>query len=270
MLNPPLDCQIFATDSYYQTITTSPQSCVDIFFIHGFGDRVVYHTKLIDFLMASNLPLRFIGLDLPQHGTNRSLLNRLDFYSFKEVMLLLDWLEKFSRIKPSTPVLFIGYSLGGLITTRLLQRYLPKTNGLKERTIIGACLLSPAIATRLLMGRFGFFTRKTLAGLKYKPQMQYAVSAFGFRILSQAKKARSTPLPKNVPILIIVGDKSRDKYCKVEKIKKWALKNMQSSPNIMLQQIAHARHPIDNESEEITSTLFQTILDFIEKCRIIN
>ena len=98
----------------------------------------------------NNQGFRVIGFDYPNHGTTiaRSFQD-LDFTSFSKLTnIAVNILEKAGSPK-DRPLFIVGWSLGGLIATRMVQELMPKK--LLDR-LEGLVLITPGVSVKPIVG----------------------------------------------------------------------------------------------------------------------
>jgi pimeloyl-ACP methyl ester carboxylesterase len=220
----------------------------DVLYFHGFADRLDNHGPLFD--AWNRAGLRVIGFDLPSHGETTGADNNINHYSFEDLADVAATVEGATQEDPARPLILAGWSTGGLLATRIIQKGLLAGHG--NRVPVGLILFAPGISVRPLVG---FVTESTLTR-NPNPPHHGSISPispmvkiwFAGSLLANAVKASVEPLPTDFPVLTILGDDSADRYVKAADIRDWVVDQRQINDSEMFGiQCQGAYHELDNE-----------------------
>lgn len=218
----------------------------DILYFHGHGDRLRNHEPI--FRRWAEAGYRTLSFDLPQHGG--SMLGPLDSYSMDELADLATILEKYTREDEHRPLVFVGWSFGGLLATRFAQQL---HSNLIGRKLSALFLITPAIAPLPFSGGDGISRLATLTSNKQlqqvskpSPQSPLSTPLFALRTLHAAWTARQMSLP-SIPVTVVLAGKQNDWYVDTEAVHIWAVGQSNSSSKISVWQCQHARHALELE-----------------------
>ncbi len=226
----------------------------DILYFHGFGDRFSNHTAL--FQEFNNAGFRVLAFDLPSHGDSTgNLIGSIDFQSFKSLSHIAH--ELLGTIRPPSdekPLILAGWSLGGLIATRILQVEELRADFPK---ISGLILHAPAFAPQKCVGTSECqITRETLShnlameNREIKPTSPLKHLPFAARMLIDATLSWQPPFPSDLQTLILIADND-DKYVQSPLLRKWVGTHRSNYVSrIAAYQCTGARHEVDNEPAE--------------------
>lgn len=73
----------------------------DVLYLHGFADRLDNHGPLFEAWTTAGL--RVTSFDLPSHGENSGIRNKIDLYSFDELTALNKHVERVTREEDRRP-----------------------------------------------------------------------------------------------------------------------------------------------------------------------
>ncbi len=226
----------------------------DILYFHGFGDRFSNHATL--FQEFNEAGFRVLTFDLPSHGNSTgNLIGSIDFHSFKSLSQIAHVLLE--TIRPQSdqkPLILAGWSLGGLIATRILQveelrADFPKVSGL--------ILHAPDFAPQRCVGNSECqITSETLshnqaaAQREIKPTSPLKHLPFAARMLIDATLSWQPPFPSDLQTLILIADND-DRYVQSPLLRKWVGSHRSNYVSrIAAYQCVGARHALDNEPDE--------------------
>lgn len=226
----------------------------DILYFHGYGDSVEYHPNLVDQWNLAGL--RVIGFDLPSHGkTTGTMFDDLDFHSFESLTEIANQVLIEAGHDPQQPVILAGWSLGGLLATRIAQ-----TDSFKTLfpPIQGLILFAPGVSVRACVGNMlcqienETLTHSTsLYSRLIRPLSPLYRLNFAAKITLNAHLSHRQPLPTDLPVLTFVAGEEEDRYVNTTGIKKWVRwQRKNSMANVAAYQCPHARHEMDNEPDE--------------------
>ncbi len=229
----------------------------DLLYVHGFADRADNH--MLWFRELAKQGIRVIAFDLPQHGENSGIGNKIDFFSFQRLSELVGLVEKKTREDHSRPLLLAGWSTGGLLVVRMLQdSSMRKSLG---RAVKGTILFAPGVSVHPLVGVAGFVTPGTLTsnpnplhGGPISPKSPLLTPAFAAFLVTNSLCSRNEnllPEAAKAPLLVYMGGASEDKYVVTDDVKDWVVKQSVRKYNINAIQCRHAKHELDNEIEPI-------------------
>ena len=240
----------------------------DILFVHGHGDRLDNHLAL--YRMWQQAGYRVIALDWPSHG--KSNIGPLDIYETKDLIGLMQLVDRATVEDVARPLFIAGWSYGGLIATRLLQQ----ADLWKDfsRPPQGGILLAPGIVVQPFVGGDGIARIETLNHAPY-PQLAAPPSPasplqnplFAARVLSTAWTADHADLSKKIPYIVIVAGDHDDWYVNTLGVKKWAQRQQKNDVDLTLFQCPGARHALDNEPYPIGVTV-QTLTTLFVKATL--
>lgn len=230
----------------------------DVLFLTGFSDRADNHGPL--FTQLTNSGFRVISFDYPSHGkTDCWSLNLHDMLSLEglaQIVLLSP------EIKSEAPLYLVGWSTGGLLAYRMLQRGQPAF-----RKVSGAVLLAPGLSVYPIPGEMGLVTMDSLLSNPKPPHLgeisplsPLAYPLFATDLIATSLLARFESVPE-VPVLMLLGDDVLDVYANTPKIKKW-FKSSRTA-NLTAYQCDGAKHEMDNEIEPIGQNVRDLIVGFI-------
>ena len=233
----------------------------DVLFLTGFADRADNHGPL--FRQITDAGFRVISFDYPSHGETQCW--NLNFHDFSTLLTLTEFILHKPKFKSDRPLVLIGWSTGGLMAYRMVQRgYLP------SRQITGLVLLAPGIYVRKVPGEQGYVTLESLLSnptpphmgpIKPKSPLHYPL--FGSTIVLNSVLARAQKVPK-LPTLMILGDTELDEYVETKKIIKWYKKIKTKNEHFEAFQCPGSKHELDNEIEPIGKSVRQKIVNFID------
>ncbi|ROR82820.1 Lysophospholipase, alpha-beta hydrolase superfamily [Plantibacter flavus] len=240
------------------------EAVADVLFLHGHADRLDNHPALFEHLAARGL--RVISFDLPSHGETDAGL--IDAWSFDDVAALAGRVERATTEDRNRPFVLVGWSFGGLLETTIVQS--PERRAAFSRPIAGLALEAPAIVPLAFSGGDGVSKLRTLthdlrapvAGPP-SPASPFQDPLFAVRLLAQAQLAAITPLPSDVPALVVLGDPALDRYIDVAAVDDWARTTAggDGAP-VRVLSCDGARHGLDLESWPIGEAVGQAVGDF--------
>ncbi len=122
--------------SYCWPVDGEPRAIVQL--VHGLGEHCARYQALAERL--NNAGIEMHGIDLPGHGKSPGQRAHIRAFSdFEQVVLSLR--SEIATRNGSKPVFLLGHSMGGLISTRVLQQ--------AQERYAGAILSGPALASPL-------------------------------------------------------------------------------------------------------------------------
>jgi alpha-beta hydrolase superfamily lysophospholipase len=232
----------------------------DVLFLPGFSDRADNHAPL--FSQLTNSGFRVISFDYPSHGKtdcwSLATHNMLSLEGLAQIVLLSP------EITSDSPLYLVGWSTGGLLAYRMLQRGQPSFRHVK-----GAVLLAPGLSVYKIPGDMGIVTMDSLLSNPNPPHLgdispgsPLAFPLFSLDLISTSVLARLESVPEQ-PVMMILGDDVADVYANTPKIKKWF--RSARSAKFTGFQCAGAKHELDNEIEPIGQTVRNLILNFLNQ-----
>jgi len=240
----------------------------DVLYIHGFADRLDNHAPLFDAWTRAGL--RVIAFDLPSHGEDSGSNNDLNYFNFEALVSLAAQVEEETKAPETAdvkrPLILAGWSTGGLIITRLLQKsWLAGFS----RPISGVILFAPGVSVRKFPWTFGNkIGEVTLATLTHDPHPPHvgpiqpgspfwSKLAVGFapRLVANSVLSQAEEYPLGLKTLVFSGGDAEDVYAKAWAVRGWvdeqnALRNDENDANIISISCPHAMHEMDNELPE--------------------
>lgn len=230
----------------------------DILFLTGFSDRADNHKPLFSLLAGQGF--RVISFDYPSHGETNCL--SLNLHNFTTISNLAEELLARPAYRSAKPLYLSGWSTGGLMVYRMLQR-----NFFEDRDVRGAVLLAPGLAVYPVPGVGGLITQDSLLSHPTPPhrgpiwpRSPFMFPAFSGSLLVNSELAKGQAVPRK-PILMLLGDDRLDVYADTPEIRSWYLAHKRSKFGGY--QCAGAKHEIDNEIEPIGRSARQLILNFL-------
>lgn len=213
----------------------------DVLFFHGFSDRLDNHRPLFE--AWTQRGFRVVSFEYPSHGETCG--KSLAFYMYPNLAKLAAEVERATREDAERPLVLAGWSMGGLLATRLLQGLEPLS-----RPVRGAMLLTPGVAVHTFLGRV---QNETLTRNPNPPHtgpiapVRPAVWPIAGNLLLHARTARRTPLPRSVPVLTVVGGDDEDVYAKSADIRSWVEETREAGATAYGLSCPGGYHEIDNE-----------------------
>lgn len=234
----------------------------DILYVHGFADRLDNHQPL--FRSWTGAGFRVIAFDLPSHGENSGSYNDLNNFSFKDLADLLAKVEQNTKPKSLRPLILSGWSTGGLLIVRMLQKNW--TSGL-SRPVSGTILFAPGISVRKTPWTFGDgHGRVTEATLTHDPNpphigpikinspfWSHLVFKFSPRLVAESILSQKSSFPTEIPTLVFTGGDTEDVYAKSWIVRSWIVKqnvSRKTSPKSLIINVScpNGKHELDNET----------------------
>jgi pimeloyl-ACP methyl ester carboxylesterase len=227
----------------------------DVLYIHGFADRLDNHAPL--FSAWNRAGLRVIAFDLPSHGENSGSYNDLNRFDFSDLATLAAKAEQDTKPAEKRPLILAGWSTGGLIVTRLLQKNW--TSGF-SRPISGAILFAPGVSVRKFPwtfgNRLGMVTEDTLTHDPHPPHVgpirpdtpfwNNLIAGFSPKLMLNSVLSQDEEYPSSIRTLVFSGGNKEDVYAKEWVVRSWT----EDKPNITTISCPHAMHEMDNELPE--------------------
>lgn len=225
----------------------------DVLYFHGFADRLDNHGPLFE--AWNKAGLRVISFDLPSHGENRGLKNKLDLYSFEKLSDVAKAVERFTREDAARPLIVSGWSTGGLLAVRMAQTQAWQAG---DRPLKGLVLMAPGVSPRPVMGDKGVVTQETLTRNPNPPHMGPLVPqsplltpVFTSKMLANALLSQVQDLPK-LPTLVMTAGDDEDRYVETDGIKKWSqIQRLKNRVPLVGLQFEAAFHELDNEPGKV-------------------
>lgn len=128
-----------------------------ILIVHGLAEHCLRYERLAEYLNAQGYAV--CALDLPGHGQSdgrRGFINDFDDY----LAAVLGLRDKMAAQYKYRPVILLGHSMGGLVSTRLVQR--------SQEGFAGLVLSAPALAVAQQPSRLLKFVVRLLSKLMPK------------------------------------------------------------------------------------------------------
>lgn len=226
----------------------------DVMYVHGLGDNVLNHDPL--FQVWLDLGYRVIAMDLPSHGeTTGYSLNCCNFEMLGNFILEID-----RRMKPdgdpTRPMVLAGWSTGGLVALRMVQRKLFEKHFRQPSALQ---LFAPGIGVRLKVGNWwGGITDDTLTRNpnpphhgQAKPGSPYPVLPFAMRMVWESKLAQWGDLPAHLPTQVFLGGDDTDRYVRNDIGRRWSNRQIDASKSVWVIQYEGAFHELDNEPDGV-------------------
>lgn len=226
----------------------------DILYFHGFGDRFENHEVL--FKEWTSAGFRVVTFDMPSHGeTTGSVIGGIDFHSFKSLAEIGHVLVNRVRgADDQRPFFLAGWSLGGLLATRIAQE-----EELRDEfpLISGLILYAPAVAPQKCVGNIACqVTNSTLSQNHFlqtrevKPLSPLLHLPFAARLALEAAKSWHPPLPSDLQTIVFTAA-DYDAYVLTPLVKKWVGTHRSNYVSrITAYQCRRAYHELDNEPNE--------------------
>lgn len=255
---------------HYGVYEASKPRIGDILYLHGFGDRFKNHEQLFEEWNSAGF--RVIGFDLPSHGeTEGTLIGGIDFHSFESLAEIAQVVVASLRSgSDERPFFLAGWSLGGLLATRIAQ-----TEDLREGFpgLSGLILYAPALAPQKCVGNIAcqitnasLSHNTDLAEREIKPKSPLLHLAFGARIILASTFSWQPPLPADLQTLVLLAS-DKDAYIHTPLVIKWIGAHRSNYVSrISSYQCAGAKHELDNEPDAFGGDFVRGISrDFVSK-----
>ncbi|MBX3212191.1 MAG: alpha/beta hydrolase [Labilithrix sp.] len=230
----------------------------DILFFHGFSDRLDNHRPLFEAWTARGF--RVVSFEYPSHGETCG--KSLAFYLYPSLARLAAEVERATREDEERPLLLAGWSMGGLLATRLLQGLEPL-----DRPVRGAVLFTPGVAVHLFLDRV---RRETLTRNEDPPHTgpitptRPALYPIAANLLVHASRARAEALPAGVPVLTITGGDEEDVYAKSAEVRSWVGDQRRRGAATHGLDCPGGFHEIDNEPAPMGPSVRSAAATFAE------
>lgn len=223
----------------------------DVLFFHGYGDTFKNHLPL--FREWNQAGLRVIAFDFPSHGqTQGDKWDDLDWYSFSDLAEMASVVRKQAVKGQDRPLFLSGWSLGGLLATKIVQSHELRT---LFPPIKGLVTFAPGVSVKKCVGNiFCQITNETLThnetlfGRFLYPRSPFDRVNFGMKLLYNASLTWNRGIPSEIPTLVFVASESKDHYVITKQLKKWVhLQRNAFSSSLLAFQCPDAYHELDNE-----------------------
>jgi pimeloyl-ACP methyl ester carboxylesterase len=231
----------------------------DILFFHGFSDRFDNHRPLFE--EWTRRGFRVVSFEYPSHGETCG--RNLAAYLYPSLARFAVQVEKETVEDPRRPLLLAGWSMGGLLATRIVQ-------GLGDplsRPVAGAMLLTPGVDVHVFLKEVSETTLTRNPSPPHtgpiKPKRP-AIFPIALNLLYHADQARDAALPGSLPVLTVVGGDAEDVYAKSPGLRSWVLKKRGEGANIVGLGCAGGYHEIDNEPLPMGSQVREELGRFAE------
>lgn len=248
---------------HYGVYDSETESQGDVLYIHGFGDRFENHVALFDSFNRAGL--RVIAFDLPSHGYSSGAAgDDLNKQTFDKLVTIASQVLSLNRgADDQKPLILAGWSLGGLLATRIAQ---DEKYQLQFPKLSGLILYAPSLAPKPCVGNlFCQISNATLThnellqDSEIKPKSPLNYLAFDTRLVLAAAKAWRASFPSELSTLVFLAD-SNDRYVFSEKIVDWVkLQRANYISHIPAYSCKGARHELDNETTEFGGAFVRDI-----------
>lgn len=250
---PYLSCPQALSLHYVISEPASGPIVGDIFFLHGLGDSAENHAPL--FKVWTSGGFRVIAVDLPSHGKTTGA--SLNWTTFSGLTQYLPQFLNQPKVRPdqNRPLIVTGWSTGGLLAVRLLQK-----NAFRDfnRKPDGLILFAPGISVKMLPGEWGMITEPTLTRnpnpphpMPISPTSPFSYPLFALRLKVNSWLAQLGELPKDLPTLVfLAGD---DKYIHTESTRRWFERQIERGGSVWGYEFDSAFHELDNELDEVAT-----------------
>jgi len=229
-----------------------------VLYLEGLADSMLNHEKL--FQAINEAGYHVVSFDYMGQGGSTGKMNNTTIASINELAKLV-W-DKF--VKSSEKKKIIGWSTGGLAAYRYAYKY--------PNEVDSIILIAPGIAPKLLVGEMMKITLASLTQVDYsyennphvdpiRPKSPLSVPLFSMNLLYTAKLSRSWKINPKVKGHVFLSD-SVDTYVNPDLTLKVLEKNASHFSSTYYENTG-ALHELDNETEEISSDLRQTVIDFL-------
>ncbi|MFC2075057.1 alpha/beta hydrolase [Bdellovibrionota bacterium] len=186
---------------------------------HGFGEHCGRYKQLAKDLNAQGISVH--AWDLRGHGKSPGIRGHVD--SFNDYYADLHEFRHFvAELQPSVPIFLFGHSLGGLITFRYVQDFLPAgvRGVILSSPFIGIAIDLPKIKLlaskilKLVVPRLTLYNELNATLLSHDPSIAEAYdsdplvhhrasSAWFYNFLAEAKKTTEQASEWNLPIAVL-------------------------------------------------------------------
>lgn len=224
----------------------------DVFFLHGFGDRMDNHGPLFQAYVKKGY--RVISFDYPKHGESKGLLP-LGFFTLKRLAAIAAQVEKtVLGEQVHRPLIVVGWSTGGLLALRMFQsQKFEKFSRVPSALILQA----PGVSVRktpFTFGKWGIITQDTLTRNttpphegKIRPLSPFFVPGFAMSIMLNSWLSQSQELPETIPTFVLMGGDSEDRYAITHRLREWTHEQKALGVHLSAIQIPGGFHELDNE-----------------------
>lgn len=242
-----------AVQTHYAIHYPAGTPVADVIYIHGFADTKDNHSPLFNAYLQSGA--RVLALDLPSHGRTRG--RDLNDLSFEDLAAIVTEFEATFVEDLDRPLVINGWSTGGLLAVRMLQS---SSFAQFTRPVSGLILHAPAVAVPACVGSaICTVTNNTLThdellwNRPLSPPSPIVKPLFATKLFWNSLQSWNDTLPVSIPTFMIVGGETEDRYVMTPKLKEWAERQQARGAHIHVEQIAGARHELDNELVEFGS-----------------
>jgi len=231
----------------------------DVLFFHGFSDRMDNHRPLFE--AWTRRGFRVVSFEYPSHGETCG--KSLAFHLYPSLARLAAQVERSTREDEQRPLLLAGWSMGGLLATRLLQGLEPLS-----RPVTAAMLLTPGVAVHMFLGQV---EAATLTRNPYPPHtgpiapVRPSIFPIAANLLWHADEAREERLPEGIPVLTVVGGVDEDVYAKSREVRTWVLEKRAEGAATSGLACAGGYHEIDNEPAPMGGEVCEALGRFAEE-----
>lgn len=230
----------------------------DVLFFHGFADRFDNHRPLFE--EWTQRGFRVVSFEYPSHGETCG--KSLAFYMYPALAKLAAEVERSLEEDADRPLLLAGWSMGGLLATRLVQGLAPLS-----RPVQGVMLLTPGVAVHAFLGRVEDETLTRNATPPHTGPIaptRPSTWPIATNLLYHAHVARTSPLPAGVPILTVVGGDEEDVYANSAGIRAWVTDQRNAGAASFGLSCAGGYHEIDNEPAPMGLQVQRSLGEFAE------
>ncbi|MGE4233998.1 MAG: alpha/beta hydrolase [Bacteriovoracia bacterium] len=250
--------------SIYQS-TGDQEIKADLIYIHGFGDQADNHSKFFGQLAMAGY--RVIAFDLPSHGRSKqSFFNGLQFLSFERIFNMINDIEKETLEDSARPLVYAGWSTGGLILARMAQK-----QKFKYRTPQGLVLITPAVSiykTPFSFGQWGLVTNNTLSNNlernaslgSPKPRSPFFYPIFAMRMLWNSFRAYYSSVDPDIGTAVFIAGDNTDRYVKSGNLVNWIRSS--TSYDMIGMQFDQTKHDLENEPNGVGEKVRELVIRF--------
>jgi len=214
----------------------------DVIYLTGYYDRPDNH--LPEMKARAQQGFRVISFAYPSHDENKGSYNSLSRHTFKSLFQMIHEIEKATRIDVSRPLALEGWSLGGELIVRFMQK---KEHTKMGRSIFALVLQAPSVSVYPLVGECGVPTRRTLTsnkdyqfGGELKPSCPMIHWPFTLRLVGNGILSFWSRMPKNIPVFVQLA--GRDKYVSSSGVRRWVRKQVKKGASIEVKEYPEALH----------------------------
>lgn len=197
----------------------------DYFHLTGFADESENNLGLANTYAAAGM--RTVIWDYPSHGFTRG--NSLNHFGVDDLAQITVELIRARREDPNRPIVLGGWSTGGTVVARMLQKRMLAE---LQQKVAGAVLIAPGIPVRLTVGRYLFFVEQQTLTSNPDPSVVGRLSLwspflqvpfFALDLRSVSKEVQRSHSYLDVPTLVMTAGVKEDLYADTRGVRDWVI-----------------------------------------------